>query len=99
MRARLPINKKIKNKVKEEVAMEYERQGADATRRLFKLFCVSLNKKYGFGKIRISKVLQEVEELSLESKKDEAFWTHTDKVVIDQIGIDFEKENYEVIDR
>lgn len=99
MKARLPINNKLKQQVRQEVAREYEKQGNDAMRRVFKLFCVSLNKKYGFGKSRLLSVIQEVECLSIESQQDEVFWTHVDKVVVDQLGINFEKENYGLMDR
>jgi hypothetical protein len=99
MKARLPINNKLKQQVRQEVAKEYERQGQDATRRIFKLFCIALNEKYGFGKNRLLSVLQEVECLSVESQQDEVFWTHVDKVVVDQLGINFEKENYCLMDR
>lgn len=99
MKARLPINSKLKQQVRREVAKEYERQGQEATRRIFKLFCIALNEKYGFGKNRLLSTLQEVERLSVESQQDEVFWTHVDKVVIDQLGVNFEKENYELMDR
>lgn len=99
MKARLPISNKLKSKVREEIAKEYEKQGNDATRRIFKLFCVSLNKKCGIGKKRLLSVLEEVDTLSIESKRDEVFWSHIDRIVIDQIGINFERENYSVMDR
>lgn len=99
MKARLPINNKLKTKVRQEVAKEYERKGQEATRRIFKLFCIALNEKYGFGKQRLLSVLQEVECLSVESQQDEVFWTHIDRVVIDQMGIEFEREDYELMDR
>lgn len=99
MKARLPISNKMKSQVRQEVAKEYERQGQDATRRIFKLFCIALNEKYGFGKQRLLSILQEVECLSVESQQDEVFWTHIDRVVIDQMGIEFEREDYELMDR
>lgn len=73
MKARLPISNKMKSQVRQEVAKEYERKGQEATRRIFKLFCIALNEKYGFGKNRLLSVLQEVECLSIESQQDEVF--------------------------
>ena len=68
MKAILPINNKLKRQVRQEVAKEYERQWQDATRRIFKLFCIALNEKYGFGKNRLLSVL---EQPLLSSRKPE----------------------------
>jgi hypothetical protein len=37
--------------------------------------------------------------LSDKHKDDEVFWAHIDRVVIDQMGIEFEREDYELMDR
>ena len=99
MNARLPINKKQKARIREEVAAEYKRQGDDISRRIFKLFCVALNRRCGFGKERINRLLDFVNQLGVDREHDEVFWYHIDKIVIDQMGVEFERENYEVMDR
>ena len=71
----------------------------DATMRIFKLMCVVLNEMDGYGKVRLSQRIAEVEKLCQEGSKDEVFWYHIDKVVIDQIGMGFDRENYDVMDR
>ena len=93
-----PISKAIRNRVRTEVGKEIRRQAGGLSRRMFKLFCFCLNDEYGFGKERLSRLITKVSELSARHETDEAFWTHVDKR-IEQIGITFEKENYEEMDR
>jgi hypothetical protein len=91
------VTKKQKQAVKEYVKEELRSQQIDVTRRVFKLFCASLNKKYGFGKGRLSVVLGDVNALCEEKKNDPVFWAHIDKLVIEQIGLDFIREDYEAM--
>lgn len=99
MKARLPINNKMKNQVWQEVKNEYDRQGRERTRRMFKLMCAVYNELYGHGKIRCGRAIARISELSAKHKDDEVFWAHIDRVVIDQMGIEFEREDYELMDR
>ena len=99
MKARLPINNKMKNQVRQEVAKEYERQGQAQARRMFKLMCAVYNELYGHGKVRCMRAIARISELSDKHKDDEVFWTHIDRVVIDQMGLEFEREDYELMDR
>lgn len=95
----LPLNNKTKRKVQQEVAKEYERQGQASVRRIYKLMCVVYNELYGHGKTRCGRAIARISELSDKRKDDEAFWAHIDRVVIDQMGIEFEREDYESMDR
>jgi hypothetical protein len=99
MKARLPISNKMKSQVRQEVAKEYERQGQASARRMFKLMCVVYNELYGHGKGRCMRAIERISELSDKHKDDEVFWTHIDRVVIDQMGIEFEREDYSLMDR
>ena len=97
MKARMKLNNKIQKKIKEEVRTEYDRQGQDLARRHIKLMCVALNEHFGFGKNRLMKLIQAYGDLGEERKEDEVFWSHIDRY-IEQIGLDFPKEDYEVMD-
>lgn len=97
MKARLPINRKTQDRIREEVANEYKKQGEELHRRNFKLICVALNEKFGFGKVRLTRLIDAVEELGKEREDDEVFWYHIDRY-LNKMGMDFEKENYEVMD-
>lgn len=101
MKARLKASYIATNKQKkiarELVEEELKRQGEENTRRIFKLFCLCLNDEYGFGKFRLSNIIRSVYELSSKYESDEVFWIHIDDR-IEQIGLDFEKENYKEMD-
>ena len=100
MKARIPtkFTKRQEGMIRQKVRDEYQRQGQEMSRRIFKLFCVALNKEFGFGKLRLFNLLNEVSKLSNEKQHDEVFWSHIDKVVIEQIGIEFPREDYNKMD-
>lgn len=102
MNARIKLQHKISNKQKADIreycANEMREQQKDHTRRSIKIFCVALHQTYGFGKDRIAKALQKMDELSKELDKDEVFWNHVDRL-LEQIGLTFQPENYEEMDR
>ena len=101
MKARVPgrVTKRQEGVIRNKVRDEYQRQGQEMSRRIFKLFCVALNQRFGFGKYRLSRLLNEVSVLSNEKQHDEVFWSHIDKVIIEQIGIEFPREDYEKMDK
>lgn len=88
---------KQKRQVRELVREELRRQAGANMRRTFKLFCLCLNEKYGFGKDRLDRLIASVSELAEQHERDEVFWTHVDQR-IGQMGLTFDKENYEEMD-
>ncbi|MCK9577725.1 MAG: hypothetical protein M0R51_17595 [Clostridia bacterium] len=74
------------------------RKNLDEMRRLFKIVCVVLH-NHGYGTNRLNQIIGEIGELAEQAKSDEIFWEHTDKLLIDKIKIDFERENYEEMDK
>lgn len=97
MKARTKLNNKIQKQIKEEVKAEYDKQGQELSRRHIKLICVALNEHFGFGKDRLLKLVQAYGDLGAERKDDEIFWYHIDRH-LEQIGLDFPREDYEVMD-
>lgn len=101
MNARIKLQHKItkrqKDDIKEYCANEMREQQKEHTRRSIKIFCVALHQTFGFGKDRIAKILEAINELSAERDKDEVFWSHIDKL-LEQIGLNFKPENYEEMD-
>lgn len=89
---------KQKQQVRELVREELRRQAGANMRRTFKLFCLCLNEKYGFGKDRLDRLIASVSELAEQHERDEVFWTHVDKR-IEQIGVKFDRENYEEMEK
>lgn len=94
MKARVPIS----NQWKKRILQEAEKNHNDHTRRTIKIMCSVLNDEFGFGKQRLMKVLTKVFELSEKRDKDEIFWWHIDNQ-LERAGIEFEKEDYELMDR
>lgn len=96
MKANIPyrLTNKQKSAIRDEVAEELRRQGEANTRRIFKLLCATLHKKRGYGKGRCMETIDDIRTLAAEHEHDEVFWTHID-MLMDQLGLPFEKENYE----
>ena len=97
MKSRAIIDKKTHERIKSEVKAEYDKQGQDLARRHIKLMCVVLNEQFGFGKERLLKLVRAYGELGEERKEDEIFWSHIDRY-LERIGLDFPKEDYEIMD-
>lgn len=76
----------------------YREEAKGNLRRYYKLLAVSLNKKFGFGKKRIIEVFEYISKLSKDRDNDPVFWSHIDKMVIDQLNINLPKENYNELD-
>ena len=97
MKARRTVDRKMQERIRKEVAGEMLKQTNDITTRVFKMFCVALHMQYGFGKIRIQRVLDKIEEIAKERDHDEVFWSHMD-IYCKHLGFEFKDENYERMD-
>ena len=95
---RKPSSKAEKERLRVEIGKELRKQSGNLTRRLFKLFCLALNQEYGFGRQRLTKVTQTVNDLALNRETDEVFWKHVDDRM-EQLGLMFKREDYEEMDR
>lgn len=94
MKAHLPPGAHLSAKERRELKEEN-----DAIRRWIKLVCVVLHNEFGFGHDRIADFLGAVTKYSDERDHDEVFWSHVDSVIRDELGIDFQRENYEEVDK
>lgn len=103
MRARVPA---ISNKQKKQMAAEM-RQYIDKivdehvtaeriaiTRRLFKTMIAVLHNEFGFGHDRALKAINAMTKMIEHSDEDEVFWEHIDRIVIDELGIPFDRRDY-----
>ena len=79
----------------EEAQRIVEEKSNAATRRNLKLLAYSINRRYGFGKGRIMELLMFFNKTIEEGEANPDFWRHLDAVVIDEIGIEFDREEYE----
>ena len=97
MKARRTVDKKMQERIRNEVAEHLQNETNNMTRRYFKLFCVTLHQAFGFGKDRLTRLIEKVEEISYEREQDEVFWAHIDRY-LKSIGLEFPDENYERMD-
>lgn len=95
MKARIIPKHNVSKKEKQRLKEHLQYQTKNIMRKYFKLLCVVLNDDFGFGYKRLMKVIDELSELSEKHQTDEVFWEHIDKRVIEQIGLQFEYEDYE----
>lgn len=77
--------KKAWEKVEEEKTI-------DITRRVLKTIIYTLNTEYGYGIKRISRLFNSFTKMLEESSKDEVYWEHIDRVVVDKLGLPFERD-------
>ena len=88
MKARIPGSRALLKPDKKAVRDYVDQHQKDVTRRLLKLACVTLHMHFGFGKERLGKFLMQMNGLM----GDELLWWHVDKLLIDQIGLEFDRE-------
>lgn len=92
------VSKRQQEVAKELVREQFRSEAQGHTRRLMKIMCIALNESEGFGKVRLGRVLDSIIKISDEHLHDEIYWTHADKR-LEQMGIPFSPEDYELMDR
>ena len=96
MKARLRLSKEVKK----EVNRLYGKLEAEQFRRWLKLVGLALHsKRFGFGRDRIAELYKALTELSAQRDGDEIFWKHVDDVIIGELKIPFEREDYSSLDK
>ena len=88
MKARIPGRRALLKPDKKAVRDYVDQHQKDVTRRLLKLACVTLRLEFGFGKDRLGRFLMKMNGLM----GDELLWWHVVKLLIDQIGLEFDRE-------
>ena len=92
------LSKDQKSAIRDYAKEQFAKQAKGSVRRVFKLLCLSLHEEFGFGKERCTRLIQRINALAEEHEQDEVYWTHVDSVMQD-IGVEFEPENYAEMDR
>lgn len=100
MKAHIPnrLTNKQKKAIREEMANEHRRLGQGTVRRIYKLICAALHEEYGFGKVRCWRLIDRINKTAAAHEHDEVYWHHID-TLMEQLGLAFEKEDYELMDR
>ena len=90
MKARIPGDRRLSKAEKSAIRDYINTYEQDATRRLLKLVCVALHQTFGFGPQRLRRTLDAAN--AHIDQRDEILWYHIDKLLIDQQGLEFERE-------
>lgn len=103
MKARISINNKLSNNekrtIQEYVSREREHQSKELTRRIIKITCIALNREFGFGAKRLTRLVDAITTTAADNKQDELYWYHVDQIIKDELGLEFELEDYDKLDR
>ena len=84
--------KTVKEFAKIEVTKQLEEEKPATIRRMYKLACYILNREFGFGKTRLTKYFIATDDLMKRESEKPDFWRDLDAVVIDELGMEFERE-------
>lgn len=76
----------------------YDEEATGLVRRCYKTFAVALHQKYGFGRNRLLKLMEELSDISKLRDIDDVFWKHLDDIIINEIKLDFEREDYKELE-
>lgn len=91
MKARIPNSAKLTKK-QLQAAKSYSRQVVKADQERLLRQCYVLNRNFGFGPKRCLAVIDGISRLSAEHDQDEIFWEHLDRVIVDEMKLDFERD-------
>ena len=99
MNARIKLQDRLTEKQKADIT-EYakaiaQKENGDNARRFLKIVCVALNEKYSFGHDRLAILMDEINQLAEKQKEDCVFWSHIDRIVIQQLKLPFIEEDYD----
>ena len=99
MKAHIPASERLSRREK-QIVREYDSSVQNENfQRYMKLSIVALHEKFGFGHDRCADFLGEISRLAEEAGQDEIFWKHCDDVVLDELKMPFDRENYEEMDK
>ena len=101
MKARIPKisgndRKRLLSEVEIEVKKAWEKveeeKTIDITRRVLKTIIYKLNTEYGYGIKRITRLFNSFTKMLENSNNDEVYWEHRDRVVVNDLGLPFERD-------
>ena len=92
MNCHIPTKNAVSNEEARALNKYLDGQRIDTMRRFFKIMCVALNNEFGFGHDRLMELIVAISNISAEADKDEIYWHHVDKVVINELKLPFDKE-------
>lgn len=98
MKSRIPLPKCYHKDVNDYVKKELKKQQLTLVTRTMKMVSVVLHSEFGFGKERLKRVWKEIIDFAEIMDDDPVRWYHIDKELINEVGLEIPRENYEVMD-
>lgn len=84
-----------KKACKRYIYEEIQKGQNEALMRFLKVNCMILHDDFGFGQQRLAKFIELISKVMGENKGNEIFWDKVDEIVIDNLRLPFEREDYE----
>ena len=92
-------NRKLTNNEKKAckryIVEEIQKGQNESLMRFLKVNCMILHDDFGFGYQRLAKFINCIRETMGDNVGNEIFWDKVDEIVIDNLKLPFERENYE----
>lgn len=92
MRAHIPAKNALSKQSKQAVKEYVDSYEKDCMRRFFKLSCAALHDDEidPFGPKKLARYIKKITQLA--ETQDEILWWHLDQLLIDKLGLPFERE-------
>lgn len=98
MKAIIKLPKCYHKDANEYVKTELRKQQLTLVTRTMKMVSVILHSEFGFGKDRLTRIWKSIIAFTEIMEDDPVRWYHIDKELIDEVGLDISREDYEVMD-
>lgn len=89
------FSKQTRKAVDQYVLEEVDRTKKEEFTRFLKVIFVALNENFNFGHDRLLKLLKVSEKMLFENQGNEILWDKIDELLIDRLGLPFDREDYE----
>lgn len=95
MKARIPPQRKLNRQTLGAVDDYMRQKTHNELTRFLKIVNVVLNRRFGFGTVRLNRFNSLLNEEMAKHQGDPALWVTVDKIVIDELKLPFSREDYE----
>lgn len=95
MKARIPPQRKLNRQTLGAVDDYMRQKTHNELMRFLKIVNVVLNRRFGFGTVRLNRFNSMLNEEMAKHQGDPALWVTVDKIVIDELKLPFAREDYE----
>ncbi len=97
MKARKQLDRETQKCIEQKIKEQLEKEERKLVERTMKLALVAARQEFGFGAQRLLRLFLAIGEVAKERYKDpEVFYEHIDHVLIDEVGLPFDRETDEL---